>query len=278
MLQPVDVRLHEVDRRLDAVGHIHHRQARVLAQEARVPPVGDGLVVDLDRVVGRAASGKRLGRHDAGVSQSPGVHAETGGVVVAQELAGDLGHTVHRRWFEHRLLGRVLPGAARAEHRYRTRAEHARQLQITRDLERVDEAGHVDVPGPHRVLLSRGRENGCKVHYRADVVTPADLRQTLRVGDVHLFERPGRPEFAIRPRPEVAGHDARVPVSPPQFGGKLGSDLAQGSRHQDVSDSFRTHSNRLSFGCQADILDPAKPTRLPGQRRQRVPGRPSPAV
>ena len=68
MTEPLEVGLHEIDRRLQAVGHVHHRKPRVFPEEARVRPFLDRLVEDVDGVVRRASAGQRLGRDDAGIA------------------------------------------------------------------------------------------------------------------------------------------------------------------------------------------------------------------
>ncbi len=56
VLQPLWVRLHQLDGGADGVGHVHHVETRFGAEVARVLSVRHGLVEDVDRVVRRSAS------------------------------------------------------------------------------------------------------------------------------------------------------------------------------------------------------------------------------
>ena len=60
------ISLHEVNGALDAVGHVHHGQDRVLAHKTGVSLAGYCLVKNGNRIVGRTTSRQRLTADDTG--------------------------------------------------------------------------------------------------------------------------------------------------------------------------------------------------------------------
>ncbi len=96
--------LHEGDERLEAVGHVHHRQHSVLTEKAGIPPVFDGLVENLHGVVRRAPARRRDVAYDTRKPGASDVDAVLLEVVVPQQLAHHLGDPVHRPGLQDRLL------------------------------------------------------------------------------------------------------------------------------------------------------------------------------
>src|SRR5690606_39776622 len=88
---------------------------RVRGQEAGVATVADGVVEDVHRIVRRAAAGRRAVRDESRVADAARVHAEAAVVVVAEQLAGDLGDAVHRGRALDRVLRRAVPRRAGPE-------------------------------------------------------------------------------------------------------------------------------------------------------------------
>ena len=104
------ISLHDPDGSIEGVRHVHHVQTGIRSQEARIASMPDRLVEDLDRVVrGTSASRRHMG-DKARVAHTPRVHTKAVVIVIAEELARDLGHPVHGVGTLDRVLGSVIAG------------------------------------------------------------------------------------------------------------------------------------------------------------------------
>ena len=71
-----------VDGALDAVGEVHHGEAGVLGEEAVVVAGPNGVVEDVDGVVGSSAAWRGICAQDAGVTSRPEVYTKLFSVVL----------------------------------------------------------------------------------------------------------------------------------------------------------------------------------------------------
>ncbi len=253
VLEAGEVRVHEVERALEAIGHIHHGQAGVLAQETGVAAVLDGLVEDGHGVVGRPAAGQGQVADDAGIAAAADVESVLEDVVVAEELAGDLGDAVDRRRAEDGVLGRHLAGSGRPEDGDGARRENAEEAPGPADLEDVVEPAHVDGPGLLGVLLAgRGEESG-QVVDGVGAELPDQGVEGGPVGDVDELEGPGLGQRG-RGADDVGDQDVVAAVFLAQGLGQLGADLSGRARHQDSLRLFR-HGRPLSPGIEGKTVD-----------------------
>jgi hypothetical protein len=186
---------------------------------------------DVHRVVGGAAAGRGLPADQARVAQAAHVHAVHAVVPGAPALAGLLADAVDGARVHHRVLRRVELGRAGAEGGDRTGPEHALQLVGARQLQHVQQALHVQVPGPLRVLLAGGRQR---------------RGQQVDLGDGGARQRPRAPprrctssiswrSAGTRPCGEMSL--VMTLASPWRCGqrlGQLGADLAVGADDEDL--------------------------------------------
>ena len=228
--------LHDPDRGLEGVRHVHHVEPGVRPEEAGVVPVPDGLVEDFDRVVGRPPAGRRPVGDEAGEPHTAGVHSEAVEVVVAQQLAGDLGDAVHSRGPLHRLLRRVVLGSARAEGADRAGKEHGAAV-LPGGLQHPVEAAHVHVPGHLRLALGHGREESRQVIDGPHPVPVDGVMEAPQVGAVDEIE--GAVVAAGR-HADVGGDHRRLAVALAQGVDQLRADLAQGAGDEDGSGTGST--------------------------------------
>jgi cytochrome c peroxidase len=223
--------LHQFDGGAQRVVHQHHRQRLVFLQEAGVAAVAQRRMEDLDGVVRGAAARGRLPADEARVAQAAHVHAVVGVVPGAPALAGQLADAVDRGGIHDRVLRRGVGRRGRAEGGDRARPEHLVQLGRARELEDVEQARHIQVPGPLRMLLAVGRQGrGQQVDLR-DLVALDDGGQPGGIGHVELLVRQAR----IAPgRRDVAGDDLRHAWALGQCAGQFGADLAVGADDEDA--------------------------------------------
>jgi hypothetical protein len=225
------VGLHQLDGAADRVGHVHHVELGVGGEEAGVAAVAHGVVEDVDGVVGRAASGRCRVGDQARVAHAAAVHAETVGVVVAEQLAGDLGDAVERGGPLQGVLGRRVGRRGGAEGGDRTRDEH-RAPRLARHLEHVVEGLHVDPPGLLRVALAARREDGGEVEDGVGAVGGDGGGHGAGVEAVDDAARPAGRQLTLR-RPEVGGHHRLGATGGTQGGHQLRPDLPGGAGDQD---------------------------------------------
>jgi hypothetical protein len=156
----------------------------------------------------------------------------------APAFAGEFADAIDGARVHHRLLRRVVLRRARAERGDRARPEDALQLVRARHFEHVEQALHVQVPGPHRMLLAARGEGRREVIDLRDGVALDDLRQRADVGAVKRFVREAG-QLALRR--EVAGDDGVIAVRMCERGGEFGADLAVGADDEDSGLRNVTH-------------------------------------
>ena len=146
MLELLAVGVHQVQGGLDGVGHVHHVELRALLQEAGVLALLDGLVEDLDRVIGGAPARQSHVGDNARITHAAGIDAEPLVIVVAEQLAGHLGDAVHGVRPLDGVLRRAVLRRREPEGADRTGHEH-RALVLAGHLQNVVQAVDVHVPG-----------------------------------------------------------------------------------------------------------------------------------
>ena len=238
VLECRQVGFHQINGRLDAIGHIHHRQHRVLPDEAGVAFAPGRLVVDRHGVVGGASAGQSLGADDARVAQATHVQAKAFEVVVTEKFARHLGDTVHRRRTQDGLLWRVVPRRLRPENGDGTGTEQPHHLVLAGDFEDIVQAVHVHIPGQERLLLADGRQDGSQVIDGVNVVLPHHLLDGLPLGYVNELERARIPQRRVGPSPVAGGHNVFAAVSLAQGHGQLRTDLPYRSGDKDLLHFF----------------------------------------
>lgn len=71
-----------VDGALDAVGEVHHGKAGILGQEAVVMAGPDGVVENVNSIVGRSTTWRGICAQDSRVTSRPEVHSKLFSVVL----------------------------------------------------------------------------------------------------------------------------------------------------------------------------------------------------
>ncbi len=208
----------------------------------------DRVVEDGHGVVGRPAAGRGQMADDAGVAAAADVEAVLSDVVIAQELAGDLGDAVDRRRAEDGVLGGHLAGRGRPEDGDGARGEDPDEAAGAGDLEDVVKPAHVDLPGPLGVLLARRREQGGQVVDGVGVEAGDEAVEGGPVGHVDELERAGSRQVGRR-TDDVGDEDVVAAVPLAQGMGQLGPDLPGRPRHQDPLGLSR-HGRPLSPGIE----------------------------
>ena len=179
------VGFHQVDGGFQRVGHVHHVHEGAFRDGADEFLALHGGIVDLHGVVGGAAAGEGHVGDEARETYRTGVHAEAFEIVVAEQLAGDLGDAVDGFGpLDGVLRGHVVRGVG-TESADGTRGEQG-AAHLTGYFQAVDEGAHADVPAEHRVGLGLCREDGGEVVDRVDVVFLHRVGDVLRVGGVDL--------------------------------------------------------------------------------------------
>jgi hypothetical protein len=67
---------------LDAVAHIHHWQSGVLGKEAIIMAMSDGVVEDVNSIVGRTAAWRSISAENARVTSRSEIYAKLFAVVL----------------------------------------------------------------------------------------------------------------------------------------------------------------------------------------------------
>ena len=216
------------------------------AQEAGIAPLAERLVEDVDRVVGGAAARQRHVRDQPWQPEPSRVQPEARVVVVAQELARDLGDAVDRVRPLNRVLRRVLQRRARPEGADGAREEHLAAV-AARHLQRVGVAAEIERPGVLRPLLAEHREERRHVVDGADLVFLDHRGDIAWLGAVDDFERPAVDNRCHIPPPPARGDDVVGSVALPELRYQLGADLPERAGDEDLA--HRERLSRISRHC-----------------------------
>ena len=231
VFQAALVGMEQVERGLQAVGHVHHRQHRVFGQEAFEFAVLDGIVINLYRIVGSAAARQGFAGNDTGITYSTDIHAVFEVVVGTYQFAADLGHPVHRGGLEHGVLRRHVSRRGRTERGHRAGCENPLDAFFAGYVVDGGRAAHVDVPSQRRVLFAYGRQNGGQVEDSVDFVLVNQFGQPFAVQYIQLFDRTAVFDLVGDPfEVQVRGNHIFTSVNLTQGTGQFGTDLAERTR------------------------------------------------
>ncbi len=274
MLETRRVRLHQLDGRPQRVRDVHHVELGVRRQKAGVVLAPRGVHEDVDRPVGGASSRRRRVGHDPRVPQPSHVDAVPEVVVVAEKLAADLRHPIHRRRALHGVLRRPVRGRRRPERRDR-RGNEDRQLLVARHLQHRYRAAHVHLVGELRIPLADGRKNGREVVDAVGLESHGRRAHCAGVGRIEDLER-SRPHVVLAGRADVGGEHAVGAVPFTEGRDELRADLAAGSGDEDsghVEEGCGSReTTRLDCIRPNDVSDPRVGSpRGHGPVRRRVP-------
>lgn len=182
------VSLHQLQSSTQAIGHVHHGQRGVSAEEASVVVVLDGLVEDIDGVIGGATAGKSLVGDNSGVSQTAEVQSGGLVVVLTEQLQMDLGHSVHGGRSHDSVIGGHLLGGGGTEGTDGG-GNVQTALVLTSNLDDVLRSVHVDLQSLLGHLLTDGGEQSAEVDNPGNAVLS---NQALDVGLIsHIQEGRG---------------------------------------------------------------------------------------
>ena len=180
--------------------------------------------------VGGAAAGEGHVADEAGETYTAGVHAETGEVVVGEQLAGDFGHTVDGVGALDGILRGVVVGSAGTEGTDGTRGEDG-AAEEAGNLKAVDQRADAYVPTQHGVELGGGAQDGGEVVDGVDVVLlhgSGYLHDLRRVDTLNGTALVG---VALQ-RTKVAAHNIVVTIDVSQITGQLGTYLSAGTNYK----------------------------------------------
>ena len=151
VLETGDVGLGHLDKGLDGVGDVHHRQVGAGAQVAGIAAFADCAVEGVHGVVGGAAAGLHLPAHHAGQADTTDVQPHALEEVVAHQLAEHLGDAVERGGALQGLVGGVVVGRVNPEGGDGARYDHPLQTRVASSFQHVQQAVYVDPVGQRTV-------------------------------------------------------------------------------------------------------------------------------
>ncbi len=229
VLQFRRVRFHQLHDGVQGVGHVHHVHVGSLFHVAGEGAFADGVIVDFDRVVGGASAGQGHIGNQSRETYAAGVHAEAVEIVVAQQFAGHLAHSVHGGvgTLEGVLRGFVFRGVV-AERADGAGGEH-RALVVLADVQGVGQGADVDVPCQFRVLFARGGEQGDEVEDGVDAVFFDNGGVGFPVQGVQFFEGTCFRQGAAFVGADIGSYHVVITVNRPQVGNQFGADLSTGA-------------------------------------------------
>ena len=191
------VGLHNLDGCAQSVGHIHHVHVGASLDGALELLALDSAVVDVDSIVGGAATRRCHIGDKAWEAHRTGVYTKAGEVVIAQQLTAHLGHAIHgARLLDGVLRGAVL-GSVWSKGTNRAGGEHG-ALALASHLEGVHQAANTYLPSQQWLALGNGRQQGCQVVDGVDVIFLHGIGNLLGIGDVYNFLWPTLSKFAFR--------------------------------------------------------------------------------
>lgn len=225
--------LHQLQRGANGVGHVHHGQRGIGTQEARVPILAESVVEDVHGVVGSAAAGWGHVADQAGVAQTAHVEPVAAVVIVAEQLAGELGDAIHGGGVHDAILRGEVAGSVRAEGGDGGGPEHARDLVRHARVEHVDEPLQVDVPRRGGVFLAGGGEQCGEVVDGVDLVL---AQQALReAGREHIGGLADELRVSSEAECFAVGRDDECSGGQLEQGGhEFGAELAAGTENEDT--------------------------------------------
>jgi len=106
-------------------------------------------------------------------------------VVVAHQLASDLGHAIDRDWTQDGILGYVVLNIVLAEGADRAGSKYL-AIELASHLEDVKSPKDVKVPGDFRLLLAAPRQQRGQVVDCGDLVLLHDIGQLLLLHHINL--------------------------------------------------------------------------------------------
>ena len=139
------VGFHQFDAGTQCIGHVHHIHIGAGAQRASEVPRTYSGIVDIYSVVGSATSWRGYIRYKAWEADGAGVDAEALLVVIAQELARDLRHTIHRLGALDGILWCQIMRGLRAEGADGAGGEDS-ATRLTCYLKDIEESTYPDMP------------------------------------------------------------------------------------------------------------------------------------
>ena len=199
------VGFNEFESTAETIGHVHHGERGVGAQEASVVVVLDGLVEDIDGVIGGAAARKGLVGDNTGISAATEIEALSVVVVFTEEFEVDLGDTVHGGRSHDGLIGSHFLGSGRTESA-NGGGNVETALVLTSDFNNVFRAVDIDFESLLRHLFTNGRKKSAKMDNPGDAVFSNETSDVGLVGDIEESRGTGNLEFSVG-EAEIGGND-----------------------------------------------------------------------
>ena len=220
------VGLHQHLRGMQGVGHIHHVHVCAGLDGAGEALAADGVVVDIDGVVGGAAARRSDVGDDAREADAARIDTILVEVPVAEQLGRHLRDAVDGAGPLHGVLRRHVVRRLQAE-----RADRAGRkdcaLVLAGYLKDVPEAVDADAPGQAGLRLSHHGQEGCEVVDSVDIVLLHGIGDAFRLDDVGQGARTALQQFALRlGSGDVACHNVFVSVNASQVHGQLRTNLS----------------------------------------------------
>ena len=179
------VRLDELQSSAQTVGHVHHGERGVGAEEAGVVVVLDGLVEDVDRVVSGATARQSLVRDDSRVSAAAEVQTLCAVIVLAQQLQMHLRHAVHGGGTHDGLVGSHLL-RSRGTERTDSRRNVQTALVLTSHVDHVLRTVDIHLQSLLRHLLAYGRQKGAQMDNPSDPVLRNQTSEVVLVSHIQV--------------------------------------------------------------------------------------------
>lgn len=129
--------VHDVNRPLNRIVDIHHRQTGLLLDEACIFAFQNAVVEDCNCIISGPSSRFSLPTDNARVSDTSDVQTILIEVVCSQHLTGVFCHSIHRGWLDWAMLGSALLWGCRPEYSHWTCAKYFVDLQLNCNVKNV---------------------------------------------------------------------------------------------------------------------------------------------
>src|ERR1700758_5498530 len=106
------------------------------------------------RVISRSTARVSTPADEAGITDAAHIHAIFGKIVFAPAFTRQFAETINRIGVHHAILRGVMLRRMRPENGYRAWPEHLFYLKLHREIQHVQKAGHVQVPGHFGLLFA----------------------------------------------------------------------------------------------------------------------------
>lgn len=164
------VGVQELNRRLDAIVDVDHRESGLRAEPALVGALLKGREEDLGRIICGAIEIVLFAADDAGVANRAEVYTELVVIVGSNHLVEDLADAVDSLRLQHCVYRGVHLREVVAPKDSDGRRHEDEALVLSRNIQGIDAPGHVDRSGAVREPLAESREDGGEVDDVVDLV------------------------------------------------------------------------------------------------------------